>query len=291
MKRLLILGFILTSFSSPFAQSDQSELPVENEFVNFNKIQKVLKKDGLEKVAKKKKIKAQEKKNSIEDKKKSFYNTPGGRHFWEIMTQYWLVKNVNLLKWDFHKPEFGVTEYFENFLKEVGYFGLKFKVLYVNSANITHFGFPLSRKDYLFVVSVPFIRAMDLSKLQISLLMFEDLLRLENEQFISKFDDATLLKLMNSNFYKKEFPKEAFEKVLAKYSDIAFNSGFSFKDQFTVTKKMDVILKNNPKYWKNYYSLLEKIDSLTKGNLLYKHYSKIYPSPELQLKWIDPTTN
>lgn len=291
MKKLILAGFILSLLSNTFAQESQTELPVENEFVNFNKIQKVLKKDGLEKEAKKKVQKAKTKKEDIEDKKKTFYNTPGGRHFWAIMTEYWLVKNVNLLKWDFHKPEFGVTEYFEKFLKEVGYFGLKFNVLYINSANITHFGLPLSQKEYLFIVSVPFIRAMDLSKLQISLLMFEDLLRLEDEQFISKFDDATLLKLMNSNFYKKNFPKVEFEKVLAKYSDITMNSGFSFKDQFKVTKKMDVILKNNAKYWKNYYSLLEKIDSLTKGNLLYKHYSKIYPSPELQLKWIDPTTN
>lgn len=291
MKNLIIIGLTLSSLFSAFAQDAQGDLPVENEFVNFNKIQKVLKKDGLEKAAKKKREEAKTKKIDVEATKKAFYNTPAGRHFWNIVTEYWLVKNVNLLKWDFHKPDFGVKTYFQNFLKEVGYYGMKYKILYVNSANITHFGFPLSKKDYLFVISVPFIRAMDLSKLQISLLMFEDLLRLENGQFIDKFDDATLLKLMNTNFYKKEFPKAELEKVLARYSDIVYNSGFTFKDQFSVTKKMDVILKNNPKYWKNYYNLLEKIDSLTKGNLLYKNYSKIYPSPELQLKWIDPTTN
>ncbi len=286
MKKLLISSLLFSSLA--FAQDST---PVENEFVNFNKIQKVLKKDGLEKAAKEKQKKMAAKKVDVEATKKAFYNTPAGRDFWHIVTQYWLVKNVDLLKWDFHKPDFGIKEYFSKFLAEVGYFGVKFDILYINSANMTHFGLPLSENHYLFVVSVPFVRAMDLSKLQISLVMFEDLLRLKDNQFINKFDDATLLRLMNTNFYKKQFPKEEFAKVLARYSDIIFNSGFSFKDQFKITKKMDVILKNNPKYWKNYYHLLEKIDSLTKGNLLYKNYAKIYPAPELQLKWIDPTAN
>lgn len=270
---------------------ESNDLPVENEFVNFNKIQKVLKKDGLEKAAQEKAKKAKKKKVDVDAQKRAFYNTPAGKDFWHIMTQYWLVKNVGLLKWDFHKPDFGIKDYYANFLKEVGYYGVKFDILYINSANITHFGFPLSDNHYLFVISVPFVRAMDLSKLQISLLMFEDLLRLKNNQFISKFDEASLLKIMNTNFYKKDFPKEEIEKTLARYSDIVFNTGFSFQDQFKTTKMMDVILKNNPKYWKSYYHLLEKIDSLTKGNLLYKNYAKIFPAPELQLNWINPTKN
>ncbi|MFG1505275.1 hypothetical protein [Halobacteriovorax sp. ZH5_bin.2] len=284
MKYFLSLLLIFNTYA-------QENLPVENEFVNFNKIQKVLKKDGLETAAKEKAKQAKKKQVDVDAQKKAFYNTPAGKDFWHIMTQYWLVKNVGVLKWDFHKPDFGVREYYAKFLKEVGYFGIKFDILYLNSPNVTHFGFPLSTNHYLFVISVPFIRAMDLSKLQISLLLFEDLLRLEDQQFIKKFDDETLLKLMNSNFYKKEFPKEEFHKVLTRFSDVVFNSGFTFKDQFKTTKKMDTILKNNPKYWKNYYHLLEKIDSLTKGNLLYKNYSKIYPAPELQLNWINPTTN
>jgi len=40
--------------------------------------------------------------------------------------------------------------------------------------------------------------------------------------------------------------------------------------------------------WNTYLSLLSKIDELTKNNVLYKKYSQIYPSPELQLNWLKP---
>jgi len=51
---------------------------------------------------------------------------------------------------------------------------------------------------------------------------------------------------------------------------------------------MDHLLKSDPGVWSSYLKLIRKIDKLVKTNLLYKDYTKIYPSPELQLKWLVP---
>jgi hypothetical protein len=51
---------------------------------------------------------------------------------------------------------------------------------------------------------------------------------------------------------------------------------------------VDALLKNDLKLWNTYISLLEKIDQLVKNNSLYKNYTLIYPSPELQINWLKP---
>ena len=94
------------------------------------------------------------------------------------MIEYWLVKNITILKWDFRKPDYGVGDYFTNFLRQVGEIGLTYKILYLNTPSITHFAFPVGHNEYLFVLSVPFIRSLDLSKLEISILLFDSTIRL-----------------------------------------------------------------------------------------------------------------
>ena len=78
------------------------------------------------------------------------------------------------------------------------------------------------------------------------------------------------------------------EGHLKKYSQLLFEKGFTFQEQFETTKEIDVLLKSDLKMWNTYLSLLEKIDTLTKNNSLYKKYGQIYPSPELQLNWLKP---
>lgn len=287
MKKLFVTLCLSSLLSTSFAQD--KELPVQNDFVNFNNIKKILKKDGLEKTVKKKQVVHKKKKKKKVDKTKKLYNLPSNNDFWNLTTQYWLVKNHVILKWDFHKPDYGLAEYYEEFLKNMGEYGIKYKILYVNSSNITHFGLPLGKDEYLFILSVPFMKIMDLTKLQISILLYEDLIRLKFKQYQSKFDPMLISKLKDGSFYQKKFPASELQKLLAKIDNIVFEKGFNFQEQYQVTKHLNNVLRNNKKFWQNYYTLLEKIDELTKQNLMYKNYAKIYPSPELQLNWINPT--
>lgn len=286
--KALPLVFILFTF---FAYAVEKDLPLENEFVDFKNIKSILKKDGLEKVVKKKKAVKKKKIAKKIDTQKKFYSLPSEQDFWKIMMNYWLVKNNAILKWDFHKPDYGISEYLEEFLKEVSQLGVKFNILYLNTSNITHFAFPYGENEYLFVISVPFIKIMDLSKLQISIMLYEDLLRVKNRYFESMIDAKTIADLKGGNFYQKEFPKKQIESLMKQIDDIVYEKGFDFQQQYRVTKTMQNILSNNKKYWQNYFRLLSKIDDLTKTNLMYKNYAKIYPSPELQLNWINPTKN
>jgi len=287
MKKLFI-GLILSSLIGT-TSAQNKELPVQNDFVNFNNIKKILKKDGLEKTVKKKKVVHAVKKKKKVDKTKKLYNLPSDSDFWNIMTQYWLVKNHVLLKWDFHKPDYGLADYYQEFLKNMGEYGVKYKILYVNSSNITHFGLPLGKDEYLFIISVPFIKIMDLTKLQISILLYEDLTRVKLKQFQSKFDPTLIAKLKDGDFYQKKFPAAELKQFMSKVDNIVYETGFNFQEQYQVTKHLNSVFRNNKKFWQNYFTLLEKIDELVKQNLMYKNYAKIYPSPELQLNWINPT--
>lgn len=288
MKKLIIASLLFTQFSQ-FAQAQSQDLPVQNDFVDFNNIKKILKKDGLEKTVQKKKVTYAKQKKQKKDKTKQLYNLPAEKDFWNIMAQYWLVKNQVILKWDFHKPDYGLNEYFRSFLKDMGEYGVKYKILYVNSSNVTHFGLPLGKDQYLFILSVPFIKIMDLTKLQISILLYEDLTRVKLNQFQSKFDPTLLGKLKDGNFYQQEFPAKEIKTFISKMDKVIYETGFNFQEQYQVTKHLNNIFKSNKKFWQNYYNLLEKIDDLVKENLMYKNYAKIYPSPELQMNWINPT--
>ncbi len=67
-----------------------------------------------------------------------------------------------------------------------------------------------------------------------------------------------------------------------------FDKGFSFSQQYRVTKDMSNILKSDMKMWNSYYLLIKKKKELVERNILFKKYLKIYPSPELQLNWMNP---
>ena len=94
--------------------------------------------------------------------------------------------------------------------------------------------------------------------------------------------------IIGSNFAKAEYNKAALLKILKAYGDVAYKKGFSFQQQYEITKKMDKVLKSSPESWNSYFKLLKKIDQLVKNNLMYKNYLKIYPSPELQVEWLSP---
>jgi hypothetical protein len=78
------------------------------------------------------------------------------------------------------------------------------------------------------------------------------------------------------------------QEMLKNYDTQITQKGYTFQQQFEITKKMNSYLKAQPELWNGYFRLLGKIDRFTKTNQQYKDYIKLYPSPEMQIKWISP---
>lgn len=259
----------------------------EKDLLNYSNIKSVLKNDGLVEEKKKKEQIVKEIKKEKQKINISRYDFPNEDDFWLQISEYWLVKNAQLLRWDFPKPEYGIDSAFKNLLENFGFYNKHYKILIVNSPKVTHLGLPAGKDRYIFVISLPFMRTMDLTKVDISLLLLEDMLRLEKDYLKNNLDQKT--DFLGSNFYGKEAPKkELIMKFLGGYDEIIFSKGFNFQQQFEVTKQMDSYLKSDPALWGAYFNLLKKIDRLIKNDLLYKDYLKIYPSPELQMQWLSP---
>ncbi len=303
MKKLILLITLITS-SFAFSQSQENVPAVMNddknvpdkektleekkmELVNFDKIKEVLKEDQLLDEANRKKSKVSNKGKKRIDWNQRRYNIPKEDEFWDFLSELWLVKRATQLKWDFEKPAYGIDSSFKEFLEKMGIYEVSFKILVVNSPKVFHMALP-SRQHKIFILSLPFIRTMDLSKSEINLLLLEDFKRLESGVFINKLKSSKMLSQLGSNFYKKKFNNAHIDELLKMYDQIAFEKGFNFQEQFGVTQQMDIHLKSDLKEWGKYYNLLQKIDDLVKNNALFRDYNKIYPSPELQMNWLKP---
>lgn len=276
-----ILIFFLLS-QSVFAQKKPDEL------VDFSSIKDVLKNDRLDESVRIKQEKNEKLRIQKARASKARYNIPGENDFWQIMSELWLVKNQQILKWDFQKPDFGLDTAFQDFLEKQGLLEKSFKILLIDSANVTHFALPTSANHYLLILSLPFIRTLDLSKLEISLLLMEDMVRADAELFKSHIR-PTAKDLIGTNYVGGTLDLKKIESVLKKYDEMILDKGFTFSQQFEITKHMDRTLKNNQELWGTYYRLIVKIDKLVKENALYKNLARIYPSPELQLNWLTPS--
>lgn len=262
----------------------------KKELLDFSLIKDVIKKDGLEGELKKKEEEKRKYLNEKKLKEMKRYNVPGQDLFWSMFSELWLIKNATILKWDIHKPDYELEKAFSAFLETQGYYEKKVKILLLDSSEISHAALPSNQDEFIFILSLPFIRTMDLSKVEISLLLFEDFVRIKNGYFKNYVLDKELENFMGSNFNGKPFDKKLIEDHLKKYGQILFEKGFSFQEQFETTKQMDTLLKNDLKMWNTYLILLQKVDNLVKTNSLYKKYGQIYPSPELQLNWLRPKT-
>ncbi len=278
--------FVILGFS--IAASSSNRLSDREEFVDFKNIQQVLKNDRLDVEVKKEKSKREKKKRKKLRRQIRKYQIPREQEFWTFFSEYWMVKNATILKWDFKKPDYGVESAFRIFLETLGIYEKRFKILFTNTPDITHFALPSDNGETIFLLSIPFIRTLDLSKLEISLLLLEDFLRAKQGYFKNFVRSAKLDKFLGGNFFGKKLEKNFLKKTSEKYDQIIFDRGFNFQQQFEVTTKMNSILKSDPKLWNAYYQMIGKIDNLVKSNILYKKYLKIYPSPELQLSWLKP---
>lgn len=272
--------------TSTFAEKTQEEK--ENELVDFNSIKKVLKSDMLGTEIEKKKMRVEKFKKKKQKRAIRQYEIPNGDEFWGFFSEYWLVKNAAIVKWDFQKPDYGLKVAFQFFLEKMGVFEKKFKILLVNTPVIAHMAMPSNDGEIIFLLSVPFIRTLDLSKLEISIILFEDYLRAKNKYFENYASVPALSTFLGQNFYKKPFNGNVLKDISKKYDEMIFEKGFTFQQQFAVTKTMATYFKSELKLWNSYYRLLKKIDGLVKTNILYSKYIKIYPSPELQMSWLKP---
>lgn len=279
----LILSFSFLCFAQEKLQ-DEKELEV----VNFNSIKNVLKQDGLSQssIEKKKQVEAIKKEQVKIDKDRYLY--PSEEELWGFLSEYWLVKNAQTLGWDFDKPDYGLDASFKGMLEDLGYYQKRFKILLVNTSSVVRTALPGSNGEMIFVLSVPFIRALDLTKLEISLLLLEDFFRLENGYFKDAVRTQKLKTLAGTNFYGKKPDMAMIEEILKNYSQKVMVKGYTFQQQFDVTKKMNTLLKVNPKVWNAYYLMLVKMQNFLKTNIEYKEYLKLFPSPEMQVKWISP---
>lgn len=288
VKHAFINFLILSSVVAWAQSSDKIQEEKELEVVDFSNIKKVLKEDGLSQSAQE----VQEKVAVMKEEKviidNSRYAYPNEVELMGFMTEYWLVKNAQLLDWDFQKPDYGIENSFSKLLEQFGFFQKKFKVLLLNTPTLVRAALPGPDNEMVFLLSVPFIRSLDLTKLEISLLLLEDFFRLESGYFVKAVMTDKAKGLAGGNFHGTKPDLSMIEELMKNYDKQINEKGYTFQQQFEVTKKMDAYLKSNPELWNSYFKLVGKIEKFLKTNAQYKTYIKLYPSPDMQIKWLSP---
>jgi hypothetical protein len=282
----LALSSLLLTFSL-MAQTEKLQDEKELEVVDFKSIKRVLQQDGLSEEArtKQKQVKILKKEQGKIEWGRYLYPTES--ELWGFVSEYWLIKNAQLLNWDFEKPDYGLDKSFSTTLENLGFYQKKYKILLVNTPSMVRAAIP-GDGEMILLLSVPFIRSLDLSKLEISLLLFEDFVRLDMGYFKKNVTTDKMAKLAGSNFQGQKPDMALVEELLKNYDNQINKKGYTFQQQFEVTKKMDAFLKSNPEMWNAYFRLMGKIDRFIKVNVQYKDYVRLYPSPEMQVKWLSP---
>ena len=172
--KLAFTSFILLATISLLAQTSKLQEEKELEVVNFKSIKKILQQDGLSQSARIKKKQVAVMKIEQQSLEKDRFNYPTEDEVWGLVSEFWLVKNAQLLGWDFEKPDYGLDESFRAILESLGFYQKKFKILLINTPTLVKASLPGSDGEMILIISVPFIRSLDLSKLEISLLLLED---------------------------------------------------------------------------------------------------------------------
>lgn len=283
--KLALSSFLITF--SLMAQTQKLQDEKELEVVDFSRIKKVLQQDGLSGSARnkiKQVVILKKEQGTIETNR---YLYPSESELWGFVSEYWLIKNAQLLNWDFEKPDYGLDKSFNSILVSLGFYQKKYKILLVNNPSVVRAAIP-GDNEMILLLSVPFIRSMDLSKLEISLLLFEDFVRLDLGHFKKNVTTEKMTKLADTNFLGQKADLSLIQELLKKYDFQINQKGYSFQQQFELTKKMDAYLKSSPEMWNAYFNLLGKIDRFLKVNVQYKDYIRLYPSPEMQVKWLSP---
>jgi hypothetical protein len=269
---------------------NDARLPQEKELdvVDFQHVKDVLKKDGLMQEVRRKKEEVARIQGLRVEQERARHAWPSEDDFWPLASELWLVKNAPSLKWDFDRPEYGLEETFAQLLRTTGRIGKHFRILALDAPAPAHFNLPWTAQEYCLLFSVPFARTLDLSKTEISLLLLEEVLRADEGWPRELVRPAKLKELAGSNFTGAKPDLTPVFEVGTGLTDFLRDKGYSFQQQFLITKKMDSLLKAHPELWNAYVRLLGKIDRLVKGNPTHASYLKLFPSPEMQIRWLAP---
>ena len=270
-------------------EKEQARLAAEQEWVNFKAIQKVLNNDQLSAPASRKQKAMNASKQHQLQQARARYDIPMAENFWGFFSEFWLVKNVNILQWDVAMPDYAIETNFTAWLKKLKWPALKFKLLLLDSINVCHVALPGNPGEVIFLLSVPFIRTLDLSQTEISLLLLEDLVRYQQGYLTGYVQTADAQRLWGTNFKTNpKFKAKFLGEMLQRMDEITMGTGFNFQQQFVVTSVLKELIQGEDKLINTYQGLLKKIDQLVKNNPKFKNYLNIYPSPELQLNWLNP---
>lgn len=284
MKHFLLLLF---SFQL-WAQAPKLDQEKEMELVDLKNVKDVLKKDGLLEEAKKKQVEVKKIQTLRHKTNRELYNWPSEDEFWFFATEYWMVKEVSVLKWDIDKPDYGLDKSLSQLLRQIGLAKKKFRIMGMNTNSPAHLGLAWMSDEYCLVFSIPFVRSMDLSKLEISLLLLQDMLRVDEGWLKESIRPESLKGLLGSNFQGTKPDLSPVYQVAKNYRTFLSEKGFSFQQQFKITKTMSSLLRPHPELWNAYVRLLGKMDRLVKSQAAFSSYSKMYPSPEMQIRWLAP---
>jgi hypothetical protein len=281
---LFFLTFIVNAQEK---KNDIDQKEIDGGLVEFNSIKNILKNDQLQKVVKRKQKVIKKRKIEKIKKEQKKHLFPIENEFWSFFSEYWLVKNTQKLNWDFDRPDFGLSKSFEKILRDLGFLNRKFKILVINTSRIYHAGLPSDPGESILLISLPFIRSMDLTRREICLILFEDFIRIENKMLLKKIKYNKVRKLFGENMFGKKVNSNFLNELLGQYSTFIFKSGYTFQEQYETTKNVAELIRYDKKLWKSYRSLLTKKDKLIKENKTFSNYNDFYPSPEMQLTWID----
>src|SRR5688500_13457143 len=104
--KLVFSSLLLLSGSFLYAEKLQEEK--ELEIIDFQNIKNVLKQDGLSgsAIQKTKQVQILKKEKVKVEKSRFFY--PEQDELWGFVSEYWLIKNAQVLSWDFEKPNYGL---------------------------------------------------------------------------------------------------------------------------------------------------------------------------------------
>ncbi len=285
---IIILGLLYTIniYSKDKQRAEKGSVEAkELEIIDFSTIKNVLEHDQLSEVARKKIKRLKKIKAAKEQRKLETYSVPDGDLFWQIASELWLVKNATLLKWNFVKPDYGIDTFSQKVFKQLGIINFEYKVLLLNTSAISHFYLPYGNK-LLVILSVPFMRSLNLTQSEIAILLVEEYLRSKEHYFEQHvMSDKLQTYIGRSYMQEKKIDYRPFEKLLSRYDNLIFLQAYSFQEQYRITKKMRILLGGEGKLKKAYISLLEKIANLVESDPDYKEYVKFYPSPRVQLNW------
>lgn len=269
---------------------------------SLKSIQNILKNDFLEKEMKEKQVQLEKERNEKKiEEDKTGYNYPTKNEIFTLLTQLWLVKNSTNLHWDFKNAHLGIMESVKNLFVKLGIIDKKINILIIDNPKYAHgalpYGQPLNssssqektdQEELFFFLSLPFIRSMDLSTLEISMIILEDYFRIQLGIFKNYIIEDESIQKLGTNFYG-QFPDVSFITTsLDKYNQFFQLRGYKISEENLVFKSMKNILQiDEMKLLLVYQETLKKINELVTTNTLYSYYTKWYPSPYIKLtSWV-----